>query len=531
MKSISTDIEEQLIIKQVEKICSCDDFKPKDLLCQFLSYIVSEYLAGRGKKLKGYNIGVDVFNRGEDFDPGQDALVRIHAGRLRRALDLYYLKEGKKDKIKIEIPKGAYSPRFTHNKIQEIAPINQSIDRNKHFSSLAKVAIKSFVNLSTDELCHHFSFGLSEELSVELTKYEDLSVYNFNHWAEEGKSESDLKNKIKASGIRFVVGGTLNKIANRVKIIVHLTDSDEDRQIWGESFFIELTVENLFELQEKISKEVAIKIGSEYGVILQKMSFDLGNTEYENFDIYSAVLKFYYFQIQQTEESAEQAYIALNHVITENPESGIPYALLGTLYGHMYILDLPGAQDSFNTFNTLVEKAMKLSPSSMIVKSVHAFKCFANNQKECFFQLAEDCLSSNQNSSLKTGSTAMYLSLYGQWEKGKSILDSLREKNIVYPSYFLGITMLYYYRKEDYQKALVEANKYILPTVFWAPMLRIAVLGQLGKTKEIQKNIDHLKKLKPEFEDKAVYLLGLFIKEESLVNHVLEGLRKAGMKV
>jgi len=87
VKSVTTNtIKEHTIIQQLEKICRSPELRSKKLLCDFLSYIVSEYLAGRGEMIKGYSVGVDVFGKDEDFDPGEDALVRIHAGRLRRML-------------------------------------------------------------------------------------------------------------------------------------------------------------------------------------------------------------------------------------------------------------------------------------------------------------------------------------------------------------------------------------------------------------------------------------------------------------
>jgi hypothetical protein len=98
--------DEDALIRQVEKICDSPEFQSKPVLCRFLSYIVSETLAGRGDNLKAFTIGVDVFDKDEDFDPGQDTLVRINAMRLRRSLDMYYSKTGKMDQLRIEIPKG-----------------------------------------------------------------------------------------------------------------------------------------------------------------------------------------------------------------------------------------------------------------------------------------------------------------------------------------------------------------------------------------------------------------------------------------
>src|SRR4051794_3798290 len=70
-------------------------------------------LAGHADRLKGYTIATAVFERDEHFDGQADPVVRIEAGRLRRALERYYLVAGQADPILIEIPKGGYVPTFT----------------------------------------------------------------------------------------------------------------------------------------------------------------------------------------------------------------------------------------------------------------------------------------------------------------------------------------------------------------------------------------------------------------------------------
>ncbi|MGB7287043.1 MAG: hypothetical protein WBC71_08935, partial [Salaquimonas sp.] len=71
-----------------------------------------EELAGRGEALKGFSVAVDVFGKDADFDATSDPLVRVHAGRLRELLSVYYADEGKTDPIRISIPVGRYRPRF-----------------------------------------------------------------------------------------------------------------------------------------------------------------------------------------------------------------------------------------------------------------------------------------------------------------------------------------------------------------------------------------------------------------------------------
>src|SRR5215213_9143319 len=86
---------------------------PDTTRAQLERYVVEETLEGRGERIKAYAIGVEVFERDETFDPQNEPVVRIEAGRLRRGLEHYYLTAGRTDPVLIEIPKGGYVPRFT----------------------------------------------------------------------------------------------------------------------------------------------------------------------------------------------------------------------------------------------------------------------------------------------------------------------------------------------------------------------------------------------------------------------------------
>ena len=161
---------EKLIIMQVEKICKCEQMKSKRMLCEFLSYIVSESLAGRGNKIKGYSIAVDVLWKDKEFDSDQNALVRIHAGRLRRVLKEYYSHEGKYDEVIIEVPVGQYRPVFDKNPISknsEVPAVAAYEIGPAHLQP--SIAILPFRNLSGNENMDYFVRGFAKELSVELT--------------------------------------------------------------------------------------------------------------------------------------------------------------------------------------------------------------------------------------------------------------------------------------------------------------------------------------------------------------------------
>lgn len=98
---------------QLDRVLASDIFRSAPQLSAFLSYVVEQALAGRAGELKGYTIAVEAFGRSADFDPQSDPIVRVEAGRLRKALNLYFAADGVRDPVRIAIAVGAYVPSFT----------------------------------------------------------------------------------------------------------------------------------------------------------------------------------------------------------------------------------------------------------------------------------------------------------------------------------------------------------------------------------------------------------------------------------
>jgi hypothetical protein len=94
------------------RLCCSSILKSALKLQAFLRLIVESVLCGNASRLKAYTIGVDALGCAEDFDPTRDAIVRVHAKRLREALSQYYLGEGAADPLIIAMPRGTYVPKF-----------------------------------------------------------------------------------------------------------------------------------------------------------------------------------------------------------------------------------------------------------------------------------------------------------------------------------------------------------------------------------------------------------------------------------
>jgi len=445
-------------------------------------------------------------------------------------LELYYLKSGRNDPVLIEVPKGSYNPVIRINPVFQTGP--EMVHEDPDYIQLEpSVVLLPFENLTGDPSFDYFAHGFSEELSLELTKFEELILYDYSSCKGWPDFSSDPVQRSLRKRARFMVEGSLKQVTGEVKILVRLMDTVKESQVWAERYVQKLTAQHLNEIQETIAREIALRLGHEYGIIFQKLSLDSKRIKPTNMDTYNAMLKYYAFLANQSPETASEAMTAILEAKKKDPESAIVLAFQSALLGNRYMLDVQDAESALEQMGELAEKAAVLDPNSSTTMAALVNKCFVYSEKDRFFKLADRYLSMVRNNSTKTGSVAFHLSLYGGWERGKLLLDEIFRSCIEYPKYFHGATCLYFYRKQEYEQALVEANKYDMPYLFWGPLLRAAVLGQLKRSDEAKKELEHLIKLKPDFESKAEILVCRFVKEEVLVTHLLEGLLKAGLVI
>lgn len=101
------------VFRELNRILESRWLRESAALKNLLRYVVERTLAGQQQHLKEYTLGVEVFHRPPDYDPRSDAIVRVQASLLRRKLASFYEHEGRASRIRIELPRGGYVPRFT----------------------------------------------------------------------------------------------------------------------------------------------------------------------------------------------------------------------------------------------------------------------------------------------------------------------------------------------------------------------------------------------------------------------------------
>jgi tetratricopeptide (TPR) repeat protein len=95
---------------ELHRILSSEEFRSSQRRNRLLTYLVEKAIAV--EQVKEYTIGVDVFDKPEDYDPRLDPAVRVEMGRVRAKLADYYSGEGKANNVRLQFPKRSYTPEL-----------------------------------------------------------------------------------------------------------------------------------------------------------------------------------------------------------------------------------------------------------------------------------------------------------------------------------------------------------------------------------------------------------------------------------
>ncbi|MCI0359586.1 MAG: hypothetical protein L0211_14010 [Planctomycetaceae bacterium] len=226
----------------VDDILRFQDFAAALQLRNFLQYIVEETLAGRESQLKERNIAVHALSREPDFDPRLDCVVRVMAGKLRRALERYYHGPGANAEWRIDVPRGGYRPVFERVRAvggETNIPAMTPLPTSGAVAVAAKVpvlAVIPFLPLTSGSEELALAEALACESCVKLRKLRGLEVLDYlitRRWVHALGPEPDPEH---AHQCDLLLGGTCRRQGPIVRLTVQLTAVNDGHLHWADQF-------------------------------------------------------------------------------------------------------------------------------------------------------------------------------------------------------------------------------------------------------------------------------------------------------
>jgi len=366
--------------RQLERVLSSAGFSRNERLARFLRFIVEQHLQGQDSEIKESVIAVEVFRRGPDHDPKQKSIVRTEAARLRARLNEYYLGEGKKDALIIELPKGGYVPVFRPAPADPpmTAPAEAGTSSRRRtrlwllaalagllmgglaagwwWSSMHQpapaIAVLPLRNLSQDSANDYFVDGLTAEIISNLSIIDGLAVRSqTSSFALRGQSENirEVGRRLEAD---YILEGSVLRDGKQLRINAQLIRVRDDFPVWSGKFDRELN--DVFAIQDEISRGIVNSL---------RLKLGRGRRRYEtSVEAYDLYLRARALPIQLGITGYNPSIDLLEQAIVKDPSFAPAYAGLAAAHAARsgeFRFNLP---DEMTKMRSAAQRAIQLDP-------------------------------------------------------------------------------------------------------------------------------------------------------------------------
>jgi len=514
---------------QLERILGHREFQATDRMRDFLRFVVEETLAGRARRLKGYTIAIEVFGRDEDFDAAHDPVVRIQAGRLRRAMERYYLVAGGDDPIVIDIPKGGYVPVFSAPEpVADPAPGGPGTAAGEtgaaRIETWPSLLVMPFDNPGQQADLKPIATGLATELGIELANSSDLRVMLFSESLSgpgAGGQQPD-----------FLVRGSIRTDGACVKVVAQLVSAVSRELLWSDSIKAPLEDARLIAFQERAAAGIAAHIGAQHGAVYRAVTGVTTAQPSACHGSYGAILKGHAYQQTFDPEAYPVALEALTQAHARDGDCGLLSSMLAALYIDNLSLEY------FDTTATPLDQAVRLAhegvrlaPEHELCRLILARAHLLNDDLEEGLKELETSRALKPDSVLFMDVAGYLFALLGEVERGADMVREGIVLNPFYRVYARYATWLDLLRRGDFEAALEETEWLRGVGFFWAPLARAVTLGHLGRKDEGRAAVERLLGLKPDFPERGPVLIRRLIKSPDLEAQLLEGLARSGLSL
>lgn len=528
--SPDSGLTDHSIANQLDTILGHGLFKGSPVLCSFLRFIVAETLNGNARELKEYTIGINALGKKVDFNPQTDAIVRIHAGRLRKLLAEYYSGQGIGDEIVIEVVKGSYVPMFRRRSPFQATDKEIDVEPANHRRSSLTLAVLPFRNLCPDSSYQFFADGFGEELTALFSSFRDISVIAHHSARKYAKPEYDIRSIGQELGAHYLITGSVRRTKSEIRINVCLSETLEGTQVWAKSYREALEEDGLFEVQDHIITEIYGKLGGYYGFIIHDALISARRRKSLNIETFDAVLWNYYCHMDFSRDAYLKTREALEDAIRRDPHYATGMAFLSELYLDALTLGYPTVADPLKESFAMAKRAVILDPECHHAHRSFGWASIYLKRKTDALQAMEQCLKLNPYSVSNSGAMGFGMACVGEYDRALDLLDSSISLNPHCPWWFyLGYFLVYFHRRE-FTKALEAAERISVPEVFFDPLTKAAARGKLGLLDP--ETIDTLRVELSAFHSQLCDMkkhLSSIILDGELVDEILDGLALSGL--
>ncbi|MEM7362607.1 MAG: tetratricopeptide repeat protein [Pseudomonadota bacterium] len=389
------------------------------------------------------------------------------------------------------------------------------------------VAVMPFDNLTDGD--QYFSDGISADIINLLSKHRWLNVVARNTTFGFRGSTQSAKDIGEALGADYLVEGSVQRSADRIRVSVHLVDARTGFQTWADRYHREM--DDIFAVQDEITEKVAARLEPEIGSAERQRIVVARPTNLQAWDCFHlGVYHFYRF----TGDDNERAQALLKQSQILDPRFGDAYAwwAYATVIGMVYWNTEPD-QSRLDDALSACDTALSLDPHNATFYALRARVLLA--RKEYDRAIAENLRAIDLNPTFAAahcglGDSLAYEGRYDEaidaFEKAVSLSPNDPQ---LWAFYSYGALMFLF--KQDFETALSWSDRAILiPNCqYWAHAHRAVAHIYLGNKADAEAALTRVRAEVPSFSIAFVQAKMFFLRRDDQLSLYLDGLRGAGV--
>jgi len=389
------------------------------------------------------------------------------------------------------------------------------------------IAVLPFVNMSGEKEQEYLSDGITEDIITALSKVPMLFVIARNSTFTYKGKPVKVKQISEELGVQYVLEGSVQRSANRVRITAQLIDALTGHHIWAERYDRDL--KDIFALQDEVTSNILTAMQVKITQGEQALYRDKG---IRNLNCYLKLLEgknyFYRYNIEGNNLARRMGEEAL----VMCPESSSAYHLLATTYTMDYWFGSgKSPRESLEKAIELEQKAIALDDAYAQSHGSLSFLYSVKREYDKAFAEGERAVALDPNGADVHAYYASSLLFACRPEEAIPLFQKAIRLNPLGPTWYfqqfghaLRITGRFEEAVSAYKKALQRAPDNII-----AHTALTATYSLMGREKEARAEAEEVIRINPKFSLDN-YAKTLPYKDQSVNDKYVDACRKAGLK-
>jgi TolB-like protein/Tfp pilus assembly protein PilF len=227
------------------------------------------------------------------------------------------------------------------------------------------IAVLPFENLSADQENAFFADGIQDEILMDLAKVADLKVISHTSVMQyKNAVKRNLREIAQQLGVANVLEGSVQRVANRIRVNAELIDARTDAHLWAEHYDRDLA--DVFAIQSEIAKTIADQLQAKISPSERAAIEKVPTADLAAFDLYERAKALWADTSApiHAREKLPQAARLLDEAVARDPTFLQAWCLLSRVHCAFYWYGFDHTSGRLDLANSAVQAALRLQPEA-----------------------------------------------------------------------------------------------------------------------------------------------------------------------